>query len=108
MLRVAARMPQTDSRQPLPEYTPRGTYTPPAYTPPPPPVEWRHGHFAEGEAAVGGEIKRNKGKIGAGGAVGLGYLLLKFGSAFKLVGAGGFKFLYLFINVGVYAFFFGQ
>jgi Zn-dependent protease len=108
MLESESRMPQTDPRQPLPEYIPRGTYTPPAYTPPPPPIEWRHGHFAEGEAAIGGEITRNKGKIGAGGAVGLGYLLLKFGSAFKLVGAGGFKFLYLFINVGVYAFFFGQ
>ena len=108
MLESESRMPQTDPREPLPEYIPRGTYTPPAYTPPPPPIEWRHGHFAEGEAAIGGEITRNKGKIGAGGAVGLGYLLLKFGSAFKLVGAGGFKFLYLFINIGVYAFFFGQ
>src|ERR1700680_923065 len=102
-----------DPRQPVPEYIPRGTYTPPAYTPPPPPNEWRHGHFQlEGaETAIGGEIKKNRGKISAGGAAGLGYLLLKFGTALKFVGLGIFKFktfLYLFINIGVYAFFFGQ
>src|SRR6202165_4689150 len=109
MERETAIPPQAAARQPVPEYIPRGTYTPPAYTPPPPPVEWRHGHFqAESESAIGGDIKRNKGKIGAGGAVGIGYLLLKFGSALKLIGAGGFKFFYLFINIGVYAFFFGQ
>jgi Zn-dependent protease len=110
MLENESLMPQTDPRQPLPEYIPRGTYTPPAYTPPPPPVEWRHGHFAEGEAAIGGEIKRNRGKIGAGGAVGLGYMLVKFGAALKFIPAL-FKFktgLYLLINIGVYAFFFGQ
>ncbi len=99
-------------RQPVPEYIPRGTYTPPAYTPTPPPAEWRHGHFAEGsEAAIGGEIKRNKGKISAGGAAGLGYLLLKFGAALKYLAIGGLKFktfFYLLINIGVYAFFFGQ
>jgi Zn-dependent protease len=102
----------TNPRQPVPKYIPRGTYTPPAYTPPPPPHEWRHGHFQlEGaEGAIGGEIKKNRGKIGAGGAAGLGYLLLKFGAALKFIPAL-FKFktgLYLLINIGVYAFFFGQ
>jgi len=105
-------IPQPDTRQPTPEYIPRGSYTPPAYTPLPPPVEWRHGHFAsDAEAAIGGEIKRNRGKATAGGAVGIGYLLLKFWSALKLVAIGGLKlktFLYLVINIGVYAFFFGQ
>jgi Zn-dependent protease len=105
-------MPSNNPAQPVPEYIPRGTYTPPAYTPPPPANEWRHGHFAEdAEAAVGGDIKRNKGKIGAGGAVGIGYLLLKFGSALKFLSLGAFKLktvLYLFINIGVYAFFFGH
>src|SRR2546422_32726 len=105
-------MSPSNPRPPVPEYIPRVTYLPPAYTPPPPPNEWRHGHFAEGaETAVGGDIKRNRGKIGVGGAAGLGYLLLKFGSALKLVGLGVFKLkavLYLFINIGVYAFFFGQ
>jgi Zn-dependent protease len=98
--------------QPVPDYIPRGTYTPPAYTPPPPANEWRHGHFAESaESAIGGDIKRNKGKISLGGAAGVGYLLLKFGSALKFIGLGAFKLktvLYLFINIGVYAFFFGH
>jgi Zn-dependent protease len=96
----------------VPEYIPRGTYTPPAYTPPPPANEWHHGHFAESaEAAIGGDIKRNKGKLSLGGAAGLGYLLVKFGSALKFLSLGAFKlktFVYLFINIGVYAFFFGH
>jgi Zn-dependent protease len=104
-------IPQPDARQPAPEYIPRGSYTPPVYTPLPPPVEWHHGHFAsDAEAALGGEIKRNKGKATAGGAVGLGYLLLKFGAALKFIPAL-IKFktaLYLLINIGVYAFFFGS
>jgi Zn-dependent protease len=112
MMESESGMPYTDPRHPVPEYIPRGTYTPPAYTPPPPPTEWRHGHFADGaESAIGGEIKKNRGKISAGGAAGLGYLLLKFGSALKFVGFGALKlktFLYLFLNIGVYAFFFGQ
>jgi Zn-dependent protease len=102
--------PQPETRQPVPEYIPRGTYTPPTYTPLPPPAEWRHGHFADAETAIGGDIKRNRGKATAGGAVGLGYLLLKFGAALKFIPAL-FKFktaLYLLINIGVYAFFFGQ
>src|SRR6202048_331054 len=105
-------MTPNNPTQPVPEYIPRGTYTPPAYTPPPPANEWRHGHFAESaETAIGGDIKRNKGKISAGGAAGIGYLLLKFGSALKFLSLGAFKLktvLYLFINIGVYAFFFGH
>src|ERR1700737_1824392 len=106
-------MAHTDPRQPVPEYIPRGTYTPPVYTPPPPPNEWRHGHFqVEGaESAIGGELKKNRGQINRGGAAGRGFLLLKFGTALKFVGLGAFKlktFFYLFINIGVYAFFFGQ
>ena len=108
---VESGIPQPDARQPAPEYIPQGSYTPPAYTPLPPPVEWHHGHFtSDAEAAIGGEIKRNRGKATAGGAVGLGYLLLKFGAALKFL-VVGFKlktFLYLFINIAVYAFFFGQ
>jgi Zn-dependent protease len=102
--------PQPDARQPVPEYIPRGSYTPPAYTPVPPPSEWHHGHFAETAAPVGGSRPNNRGRAAATGAAGIGALLLKFGAALKFIPAL-FKFktaLYLLINIGVYAFFFGR
>ncbi|HXA42279.1 MAG TPA: site-2 protease family protein [Candidatus Solibacter sp.] len=100
-------LPQPDARLPIPEYIPRGTYTPPAYTPVPPPSEWHHGHYAEAAAAPvagSGSGSRNRGRGLAGGAAAIGAVLLKLGPAL-------FKFkavLYLLINVGVYAFFFGS
>jgi Zn-dependent protease len=103
-------IPQPDSGRPAPEYIPRGSYTPPAYTPVPPPNEWHHGHFAEADAPVAGTRSNNRGRAAATGAAGIGALLLKFGAALKFIPAL-FKFktgLYLLINIGVYAFFFGQ
>jgi Zn-dependent protease len=107
---VESGFPQPNASQPVPEYIPRGSYAPPAYTPVPPPNEWRHGHFAEAEASVGGTRSNNRGRAAATGAAGIGALLLKFGAALKFIPAlFKFKtFLYLLINVGVYAFFFGQ
>src|SRR5258708_9620487 len=98
-------IPQPDTRLPTPEYIPRGTYTPPAYTPVPPPSEWHHGHYAETAAApAGGSGAGHRGRGLAGGAAAIGALLLKLGPTL-------FKFktiVYLLINVGVYAFFFGS
>jgi Zn-dependent protease len=103
-------IPQPVSPPPVPEYIPRGSYTPPTYTPVPPQSEWHHGHFAETTAPVGGARNGNRGRAAATGAAGIGALLLKFGAALKFIPAL-FKFktgLYLLINIGVYAFFFGQ
>ena len=98
-------IPQPDTRLPTPEYIPRGTYTPPAYTPVPPPSEWHHGHYAETAAAPAARPGTgNRGRGLAGGAAAIGALLLKLGPTL-------FKFktvVYLLINVGVYAFFFGS
>jgi Zn-dependent protease len=76
----------------------------------PPVNEWHHGHFAETATTVGGARSNNRGRAAATGAAGIGALLLKFGAALKFIPAlFKFKtFLYLLINVGVYAFFFGQ
>ena len=103
-------VPQPVSPPPAPEYIPRGTYTPPAYTPVPPQSEWRHGHYAETGTAAGGSATGNRGRAAATGAAGIGALLLKFGAALKFIPAL-FKLktgLYLLINIGVYAFFFGS
>lgn len=57
------------------------------------------------------QVKHNRGKIGAGGAVGIGYLLLKFGAALKFILPGLAKAPFLIsmiINIGFYALLFSS
>src|SRR5258708_31166760 len=96
-------IPQPDTRLPTPEYIPRGTYTPPAYTPVPPPSEWHHGHYAETAAAPAARSGTgNRGRGLAGRAASIGALLLKLCPTL-------FNFntvVYLLLNVDVNEFFF--
>ncbi|MHB8510402.1 MAG: site-2 protease family protein [Candidatus Dormibacteria bacterium] len=75
---------------------------------------WQHGHFQDTEAGRVDvpleKVPNKRGRVGAGGAAGLGVLLLKYVAALKFVIPTLFKFkllLSLVLNIGVYAILFG-